>query len=295
MAETQFVGLRLHRRRGEAYKYYNALTSSTLSAIMPSNFTSGIVLNVTPFLPAGTFVDINGQKYVTRNSMQSAQWGEIDPINWHPSYIGPKDTSTFIDRAAVYYDEVNCCFTSVSTNKFVGYAVINGDLSTGTTTSGSTLVTGTLTLTALGDSGTTTYCVTSGTSADGQFKNYAAGDAYMEVEFVCSNSVTVSGSTGPIVAVTATGINSLANSLAASPGFVSAVGNNAVGIRLVAGQATKILNAGTGGLFVFPPSGGQINAGGANNGINQATLTVAEYVPTAANSLLFYSSPYTAS
>lgn len=289
LTETQYPGWRLHRRRGEAHKYYNGIAASSL----PQAWTgSSPALNFAPALPAGTFVDINGQLYVTRNALQSGQWGEIDPLNWHPSYIMPKkSTDTFVDRAAVYWDETNCYATSTSSgNKFIGYAVINGELATGTTTSGSTLVTGTVTQTGL-DSQTKSYTVTSGSSADGQYKNYGSGDTYMEVEVVYSNTVTVSGTTGPFGTLAATG--SAIGNAAALPAGATLVsgGNNAVGVILTAGQGAKVKNTGAGGLFVYPPVGGTINALSANSSLNMATLTVAEFIPSAANSLIFYTFP----
>ena len=44
-------------------------------------------------------------------------------------------------------------------------------------------------------------------------------------------------------------------------------------------------------LLVYPPVGGQINALGANNALNQQTLTSADYTPTAANTSQFYTTP----
>jgi hypothetical protein len=277
LSETQLATLRLHRRRGETLPYYCAIAAASL-------VTPNSSLNIATILPAGTLVNLNGQLYITRNAIQHNQWGEIDPLNWHPTYIGPKATGvTFADRAAVYWDETACNFTSVSTNKFVGYAVANRDLGSTTNGTASSLTTGTATNPA--------YEVTGGTSMDGLAGAYATGDTFMEVELVCDKSVTVSGNYGPGTALAGTG-NVIGNAAAIGGGFVLVSGgNNAVGVKLTAGTAVKIKNTGTGGLFVYPPVGGTINAYGANNACNMATLTVAEFLPTAANSSIFYSDP----
>jgi predicted RecA/RadA family phage recombinase len=167
VSETQFKGWRLHRRKGEAYPYYNAIASASLQ-------TPYSTLNIAPILPAGTTIIINGHLYVTRNTMTSGQWGEMDPRGWHPSYIVPKKFGdTFADRAAVYWDATNCRATSTAGgNLFIGLAVANGDLGTATNATGSTLTTA-----ANGASS-----VSGGTSADGLVGGYASADLYMEVE-----------------------------------------------------------------------------------------------------------------
>jgi hypothetical protein len=117
--------------------------------------------------------------------MASGQWGEIDPLNWHPCYIVPKkSTDTFVDRASVYWDPTNCYATSSSggSNVLIGYAVVNSDLGTATNATGSALTTAT--------NGAST--VAGGTSADGLVGGYANGDKFMEVEVVNANSVTTS-------------------------------------------------------------------------------------------------------
>jgi hypothetical protein len=277
MSETQYQQWRLHRRRGEALPYYCAIASASLVATYTNPY-------VQPHLPAGTLVNLNGQIYITRNSIVNGQWGEIDPLNWHPTYIVPKATGiTFADRAAVYWDETACNATSVSTNKFIGYAVSNAQLGTTTNGTASTLTTGTATLPA--------YEVTGGTSADGLAGAYASGDLFVEVEVVCASSVTVSGSFGPATTLAALG-SVIGNAATITGGMVLVSGgNNAVGVKLTAGTAVRIKNTGTGGLFVYPPVGGYINAYGANNACNMATLSVAEFTPTAANTSIFYSYP----
>ncbi len=104
ITEPRFPGWSLHKRRGEALPYINPFTNAQLVAQYTG--ATNPALNISAILPAGTVVDINGQIYVTRNATKAGQQGEIDPLNWHPTYIMPKkNTDTFIDRAAVYWDD----------------------------------------------------------------------------------------------------------------------------------------------------------------------------------------------
>ena len=270
MAETQYKGWRLHRRKGEALPYYNAI----LAASLVTPYSS---LNVQPYLPAGSFIAINGQNYVTRNSMASGQWGEIDPLEWHPTYIMPKKvTDTFVDRAAVYWDATNCYATStVGANTLIGYAVSNASIGTATNGTGSALTTA-----ANGASS-----VASGTSADGLAGDYASADTFIEVEVVVATTVTVSSTWGSTATVAALG-SAIGNAVNITAGFsLVSGGNNAVGVILpvaVAGKSIAVKNTGAGGLFVYPQVNSAINALGANNSINMATLTAATFVATSA-------------
>lgn len=206
MAEIQFPGWRLHKRRGEALPYYNGIAAASLAQQYQGSTPA---LNIAAVLPAGTFVLINTIAYITRRALQSGEWGEIDPLNWHPTYIMPKKVGdTFADRAAVYWDATNCYATSTSAgNTLIGYALINGDLCSGSTTSGSTLASaGSLTSF---DGQTKAYSVTGGTSADGQVKNYGASDISIEVEVVLTSTATVNqtGQSTNIVADPGTAAN----------------------------------------------------------------------------------------
>ena len=179
---------RLHRRKGEAYPYYNAIAAASLQ--IPYS-----TLNVAPILPAGTPITINGQIYVTRNTMATAQWGEIDPLAWHPAYIMPKKVGdSFADRAAVYWDPTNCYATSSSggSNVLIGLAVANASLGTATNGTGSTLTTAT--------NGAST--VAGGTSADGLVGGYGSADTFIEVELLLSttNTTSFTGQTQTVIA-----------------------------------------------------------------------------------------------
>ena len=303
ISELQFPGWRLHKRRGEALQYYNGIASSSLvtqytGATSPS-------INIAPILPAGTFININGQLYITRNNMTSGQWGEMDPLNWHPTYIMPKAAVTIgtatSDRVSLYWDATACCATTtVSTNKFIGYSVPNMDLATGTlfTAGQATLATGTLTVSSFNGQ-TVAYSVTGGTTADGKLRAYATTDLFVEVEVVVSNSISVGGMYGPLIA----GYNAAGNNIANGTALTYAAyynvagGNNAAGVVLTSGVAAKVRNAAASsvGLMVYPPAGGTINALSANSALNLNGLLVAEFVPTAANGLVFYTNPVTPS
>lgn len=292
ITEPRFPGWSLHRHRGEAYPYICPFTNAQLVAQYSG--ATNPSLNIAAIMPAGSFVQINGQNYVTRSPMRAGQFGEIDPLDWNPSYIMPKkSTDVFIDRASVYWDATNNYATSTSSgNTFIGYAVLNDKLSlNGTTTSGSTLTGATLPDGSTFDGQTKAYTVTGGTSGDAVFTNYGSGDKWIEVQVVAATTINVSGGLGAIQAAAGAG-SVIANATALSGGYYRVTGgNNAVGVVLTSATATKIINGGAGGLFVYPPVGGTINALSANSSLNMATLTVAEFTPTAANGLVFYSNP----
>lgn len=282
VSEGQMATWRLHRRRGESHPYYNAIAAASLVAQYSGTDPA---LNIDPILPAGTVINLNGVLYVTRNALKSKQLGEMDPIgSWRPTYIVPKATGiTFADRASVYWDETACNATSVTTNKFIGYAVSNKDIGSATNGTSGTLTTGTATNAA--------YEVTGGTSADGLVGGYASGDTFVEVEIMSASTINVGGSSGPWVAKAAAGAN-LATATALGAGaFLVSAGNNATGVGLVAGQECRVKNNAAGGLFVYPPVGGTINALSANSYINMATVTAAVFTPSNANSLIFHTTP----
>lgn len=182
-SEARLPGLQTYVGAGEAYPYTVPFSQATLAAAI----TPIPGLNILPFLPAGSVINIAGHLYRTVKPLEAGspgpQIGAIVPLGPpRPSIIGPKDASTFTDRANVYWDATNNCFTStVGSNVKVGYAVSNPQL--GTATNGSTS-----TLNVTPATNATEYnavaSVVSGTSADGQVGAYAAGDAYMEVELI---------------------------------------------------------------------------------------------------------------
>ncbi len=182
-AYSKFVpGVELHRAPGKSYPYQVPFTAAQLLAVYGSTpgGSSPIPLNIAPVLPAGSMVVINSQLYFTEAAYQAGQLGAIRPLGCHPSVIGPKDASTFVDRAPVYWDGTNCCFTSTQgSNTFVGFAVANPNLGTATQTATSTL-------TIKPSSGQTianaVATVTGGTSLDNLPGTYASTDTQMEVE-----------------------------------------------------------------------------------------------------------------
>jgi hypothetical protein len=178
--ETRLPGLQTHVGDGAAYPYYVPFTQSQLVTPIPG-------LNVLPILPAGSLINIAGHLYRTIKPLEAGspgpQIGAIVPLGPpRPSVIGPKDTSTFTDRADVYWDATANCFTAtVGSNVKVGRAVSNPSLGSAVNGTGSSL-------NITPSTGATEYnavaSVTGGTSADGQVGAYAAGDAYMEVELI---------------------------------------------------------------------------------------------------------------
>ena len=189
---SKFVaGVVLHRGPGKSYPYQVPFTAAQLLAVYTSTpgGSSPIPLNISPILPAGSIIEINGQLYRTDAAFQAGAYGSMTPLGMHPSVIGPKDTSTFNDRAAVYWNATTNCFTSsASGNQLVGYAVANPDLGTATQTATSTL---TITPSSGQTVANAVGSVTGGTSMDNLPGTYASGDTLMEVECVCANSVTV--------------------------------------------------------------------------------------------------------
>jgi hypothetical protein len=298
MSETQWPGWRLHKRRGEALPYN-----------VPTTFVSGSLLSVysgvtapgfslAAQLPAGAFININGQYYVTRNSAFAGQQAEMDPLNWHPTYIVPKAAVTIsTDRTALYWDQTNCVATTTSSgNKFIGYSVPNNDLASGAVyTASATTITAAGTLGSLNGQ-TQAYTLTGGSSGDGVYNTYASADKYVEVEVVVSNSISVGGGLGPVQNLAAVGNNNSATATVAGNGYYLVSGaNNAAGIILTAGTSTKVKNsagASATELFVWPPAGGTINSGSVNAAFNVGGTYVTEFTPAANNSLQFYTSPF---
>ena len=182
---NKFVaGVVLHRGPGKSYPYQVPFTAAQLLAVYTSTpgGSSPIPLNIAPILPAGSIIEINGQLYRTDAAFQAGAYGSMTPLGMHPSVIGPKDTSTFNDRAAVYWNATTNCFTSsASGNQLVGYAVANPDLGTATQTATSTL---TITPSSGQTVANAVGSVTGGTSMDNLPGTYASGDTLMEVECV---------------------------------------------------------------------------------------------------------------
>jgi len=191
-SETRAPALTTHVGAGEAYSYYVPFTQSQL--VTP---ISG--LNVAPILPAGTVINIAGHMYRTIKPLEAGspgpQIGAIVPLGPpRPSVIGPKDNSTFTDRANVYWDAVNNCFTAtVGSNVKVGYAVSNSGLGSATNGTGSSIAyTNQSTFPPSGQgtslTGLTEYnavaSITGGTSADGLVGAYASTDQFVEVELL---------------------------------------------------------------------------------------------------------------
>jgi hypothetical protein len=301
MAETQFPGWRLHKRRGEALKY-TVPTAFAAGSLL--SFYSGVTapgFSLAAQLPAGAFININGQLYITRNSAFAGQVAEMDPLNWHPTYIMPKaSVSITTDRTALYWDQTNCVATTTAgSNKFIGYSVPNNDLATGSVYSATgTTITAAGTLTAF-DSQTQAYTLTGGSSGDGVENTYQTTDKYVEVEVVVSNSISVGGGFGPIQNITAVGANNSATAAALGQGYyyVSGANNNA-GVILASGTACRLKNAAAATateLFVWPPVGGAINGGSTNAAYNLGGTYTVELTPAANNSLQFYTFPTTAS
>jgi hypothetical protein len=192
--EYQSPGVRTSRGKGEGFSYYVPFTQAQLVTMLPG-------LNVFNKLPAGTIIDIGGHLYRTLQDLDAGspgpQIGVMEPMGPHrPTVIGPKDNSVFADRANVYWDAVNNCFTAtVGTNIKVGYAISNPQIGSAVNPSGGS----TLSLTNLAGAfppsgqgtsltGLTEYnavaTVTGGTSADGLPGAYAATDTSVEVELI---------------------------------------------------------------------------------------------------------------
>ena len=270
VAETQFTGWRLHKRRGEALPYYNAISAASL----PTPYST---LNVAARLPSGTYIAINAQPYVTRNSIDSGDWGEMDPLNWHPTYIVPKKSAdSFADRAAVYWDATNSYATSTpGGNQLIGYAVSNGDIGSATNGTSSALST-------VG-SASGCYSIGSGTSADGLVGAYTSGDTFVEVELVLAATVTTAGSFGTNATTTATGTSQAsAAALTANTFTVVAGGDGTVGVVLPAGLANRSVtvknNSATSALWVYPATTAAINAITAASAYSMAAKTTATFI-----------------
>lgn len=124
-----------------------------------AKITEGNEIAYTPSVDtaAGSVVVINGQAYVARGDLAVGLPCSLAKLRERPHWIGPKATgTTFVDRAAVYWDASAKKLTSTSGgNTFVGYAVANADY---------------------------------GTGASGA---YASGDTYMEIESEYASTVTV--------------------------------------------------------------------------------------------------------
>ena len=93
-----------------------------------------------------------------------------------------------------------------------------------------------------------------------------------------SSTLTVGGN---IVAATAAGTNqSGATALSASATVVTTVASNS-GVRLAATQVQQtVFNRGANTLYVYPPTGGQIEALGANSATTITSGSSATFVPT---------------
>lgn len=177
--EYQMPGVRTARGPGEAYPYWVPFTQAQLVTMLPG-------LNIFPKLPAGTLIDIAGHYYRTLQDLDAGtpgpQIGAMVPMGPHrPSVVGPKDASVFADRANVYWDPVNNCFTATVVGTVIGYAVSNPYYGSAANPKNSTLnVTPAV--------GATEYnavaTITGGTSADGQVGCYAATDTMVEVELI---------------------------------------------------------------------------------------------------------------
>lgn len=191
--EYQMPGVRTSVGMGEAYKYRVPFTQAQLITPIPG-------LNVFNKLPPA-IINIAGHLYRT---LQDADAGTPGPqiVNMvplgpmRPSVIGPKDNSTFTDRANVYWDATNNCFTAtVGSNVKVGYAVSNAQLGTAVNGTGSSVAYTNLSTFPPSGQGTsltglTEYnaiaSVTGGTSDDGNPGAYASTDQVMEVELIAN-------------------------------------------------------------------------------------------------------------
>ncbi len=190
--EYQAPGVRTALVAGDAFPYRVSFTQAQLVTMLPG-------LNVFPKLPAGTIINIAGHMYRTLMDLDAGtpgpQIGAIVPLGpGRPSVIGPKDSSTFTDRADVYWDATNCCFTATAgSNVKVGHAVSNRQLGTALNGTGSTIAFSNASTTPPVGQGTsltglTEYnavaTIVGGTSDDGNPGAYAATDPTMEVELI---------------------------------------------------------------------------------------------------------------
>ena len=138
--EYQSPGVRTARGYGEAYPYVSAVRRR------PSLITHAAGLERLPKLPAGTIINIAGHLYRTLKDLDAGNARSADRRRSSPSdRRGPRSSgrrtpASFADRANVYWDAVNCCFTAtVGSNVKVGYAVSNPQIGTAVNPSNSTV------------------------------------------------------------------------------------------------------------------------------------------------------------
>lgn len=124
-------------------------------------------------------------------------------------------------------------------------------------------------------------CKDSAVTASGGVTAAITGNVTGNVTGNLDGAVTVSSVTYDVDAVTSAGGNQATATAITGPFTVITAGNNAVGAVLpsaTAGLAIKIVNPSANGALIYPAAGDAINALGANNAIEMATVTAAEFV-----------------